>query len=143
MTCAAASAEQNAHFAVGVAAVNGGIVAPGFGIYTPSFEAGIDGSMVNYSGKNTLAATGWGGLRRPINGNFNMTLGASFTGVFSSSESNFYSISPYIGFDIMHLMSAPGLLGAWLNPVSWNKISGDSNSEWVFGSGGIKLAYLF
>lgn len=141
--CALASAQGGSNFSIGVAAVNGGFVSPGFGIYTPKFEAGLDGSLAHFSGINTLSLTGWGGLRRSMSNNFFMSLGVSLSASFSSILDNPYSISPYIGFDVVNVASSPILLGAWINPVSWNNVSGSTDTLWVFGSGGIKVAYLF
>lgn len=70
-------------------------------------------------------------------------MGTSVTGVFNSSTNDLYAVSPYIGLDIIHLSALTVLLGGWINPVSWNKAQGDSHAAWVFGSGGLKLAYLF
>ena len=147
-TCLAAAstlacAQSGSNFGVSVAAVNGGIISPGIGIYTPNFEAGLDGSVLHLSGNNTFSLTGWGGFRRSMANNFFMSLGASVTGVFPSNASNLYSVSPYIGFDVVNIASAPVLIGAWINPVSWNETSESNNALWVFGSGGIKFAYLF
>ena len=136
-------AQTNTYFAIGAAAVNGGSIAPGVAVYAPNFEVGLDATGLSYNSESSWGTTLWGGLRRPIKNNLNLTMGASVTGIFNSSMANAYSVSPYIGLDIIHLSGLPVLLGGWINPISWNKVQSDSNATWVFGSGGLKLAYLF
>ena len=136
-------AQNNTYFAIGAAAANVEIISPSVAVYAPKFEAGLEASGLNYNGSSGWSTTLWGGLRRPIKNNLNLTMGTSVTGVFNSSTNDLYAVSPYIGFDIIHLSGLPVLLGGWINPVSWNKAQGDSHAAWVFGSGGLKLAYLF
>lgn len=139
----AQGAQNNTYFAIGAAAANSGIISPSVAVYAPKFEAGLDASGLNYNGNSSWSTTLWGGLRRPIKNNLNLTMGTSVTGVFNSSTNDLYAVSPYIGLDIIHLSALTVLLGGWINPVSWNKAQGDSHAAWVFGSGGLKLAYLF
>jgi hypothetical protein len=131
-------------FGIGAAAV-GPAISPSFFVNSPRFEAGIDGNILNVSESTTMTLAFWGGMRREFHPHMYWSLGGEFVTRLGNVYTHFYTISPYIGMDVLPPFSKHLLIGAWLNPVSWNSArnAGTTTNTWSFGSGGLNVAYLF